>query len=424
MKMLGLIGTILLALNAMAFPKASEEEEQRFQKLFREWLEDNSSRRVSWSSRMSDRLSSPAYKQLCDFGPEIIELLYNEMASGTVVRAVLEEKKYESLEVGMNWDFMVGKLWTSHTLCYTTKFIGVDSIWGDEPDDSIWEGGDVIANTRAAFLVKEMRIAKEEKRHIDARRAIGNLQRMGVFAFPVLFGELEQGHDDVVEVLAAEEWRSQDKPVLTKEGLLDWWKKNSKKYGLPPMSPKFRGTAQLEKWERIESPDRKIRVYDPLVDDPDGPKETNRVQRLTREDLLNFFGSISMTGTNVYLKCRPCRCIFNGIKYGNKWTRDGEVLALPEGSNLLLRAGDNTEVTFLPLVPKTTSERGFFVRLKTGGCWEGEPVLDKRGFLLFRPDKEADEENGKEGAAVKTSDARFTGGVVVPSLPRQPDSRK
>ena len=230
-----------------------------------------------------------------------------------------------------------------------------------------------------------MSIAKRESRDVDARRAMGNLQIMGVFAFPTLFGELMRGHDDVVEILAAEAWVRGKAPTLSKDGLMKWWKSNADRYELPQQAAGFSGSAQLGKWSRIESKDRKIKVYDPIKWNY-AISAISDTARLEVSDFSGFFDSVTSSGTNLSLKCVQTgiryRCVFNEVEYGRRYTDFGETLLLPEGSSLVLTGGGR-KLTFLPIVSPCSPVRGFHVSLTNDFLGHGERV--KNGFLLFSP---------------------------------------
>ena len=386
MKICLIIGAVGLSLSAWAFPKASDAEATEFRRLFRECLEDNCDKKSFLLGHVSGFLSGDAYKKLRGFGPEICELLYQESVKGEVLRAVQADNKYSPRVIASESETILGDLWCMHTLQFSSKYADVDFMWNGEPISFQWEGGAPLANERATFLVKEMRIAKQENRLVDARRAMGNLQIMGVFAFPTLFGELTRGCDDVIEILANEEWPCNDAPTLNKDGLLEWWKNNSMRYELPLQSAEFKGSAHLEKWNRIEAEDRKIRVYDARNCVASVAVNTNLASRLTCIDLKLCFDSISLEGTNLCLKCLNSgtryRCIFNEIMYGSRTNKYGEVLVLPEASSLVM-TNDEIEFSFLPIVSSSSGKRGFYVCLRRNSIEHCKEM--KNGFLLFAP---------------------------------------
>lgn len=384
MKRCVLIAVAALAVKAVAFPRPTDVETVEFRRLYRDCLERCCDKNASLSGLRSFGFNDNAYAKLCEFGPEIFELLYQESVTGEIARAVLADNRYLPFEVVADNERILGDLWCLHAFQSSSKYVDVDFLWQGEPISFQWEGGDVIARERASFLVKEMRIAKQENRCVDARRAMGNLQIMGVFAFPTLFGELTQGQEDVVDVLVAEEWPSKNKPALTKEGLLKWWKENASRYELPRQAPDFNGSAMLEKWERIESKDRKIKVYDAVNGGAALGAVTNSTSRLTCIDLLGCVDSITAEGTNMLLKCVDTgmryRCIFNGILYGARCNNYGEVLVLPEGSSLVMTNGER-EISFFPIVACASGKSGFYVGLKKDDIEHGK--VQKDGFLLF-----------------------------------------
>lgn len=396
MKSCFMIFIVGLSLNALAFPKASEAEVTEFRRLYRECLEDNCDK----ESFMLGRRDFGVYKKFCGFGLEICELIYLESVNGDVVRAVLADNKYSPHVIGIESQSILRDLWCMYTMQFSSRYTDVDFMWTEEPIRLQWEGGAQLANERASFLVKEMRIAKHENRLVDARRAMGNLQIMGVFAFPTLFNELMQGNDDVVEILANEEWPVGNAPTLNKEGLLKWWKDNSMRYELPRRSAKFKGSAHLEKWNRIEVKDRKIRVYDTRNSAAPIAVNTNLASRLTCIDMKNCLDSISLVGTNLYLKCLSSgaryRCVFNEIAYSSRSNKYGEVLVLPEGSSLVMANGE-IEFTFLPIASKSLGKRGFYLCLKRNDIEHG--MVMKNGFLLFDPSADS---SGTEGSSTAT----------------------
>lgn len=248
-----IIVVFCLSLTVLAFPKASKDDVTEFRRLFRESLEENCNKKSSMLGRSDFFLPDSVYKKFCGFGLEICELIYLESVNGDVVRAVQADNKYSPHVIGIESQRILRHLWCLYTMQFSSRYTDVDFMWTEEPIRLQWEGGAQLANERASFLVKEMRIAKLENRLVDVRRAAGNLQIMGVFAFPTLFNELMQGNDDVVEILANEEWPVGNAPVLNKEGLLKWWKKNCTRYELPQQFANFRGSSQLWKWKRMMS---------------------------------------------------------------------------------------------------------------------------------------------------------------------------
>lgn len=235
---------------AFAFPEPSRRQSDDFWRLYLNCLESNAVKYSPASSRMPDLFASDAFCRLRDFGPEIIGLLYQVSVSNQL-DVVVSAK----LSVPIEWvergrKDIVGRLWRGSTLRYTSSFKDVDRVWGDESIAMVWRAGDAVATARSRLLVEEMRQAKSENRAWDERRAKGNLQLMGIFAFPILFEELSLGRDDVMEILAAEEWDGANKPVLTKEGLTGWWLKNKTRYELPKQADDYTEGPRLWKWKR------------------------------------------------------------------------------------------------------------------------------------------------------------------------------
>ena len=413
MKSCFMIFIVGLSLNALAFPKASEAEVTEFRRLFRECLEDNCNK----ESFMLGRRDFGSYKKFSRFGLEICELIYLESVNGDVVRAIQADNKYSPYVIGIESQSILIDLWCMYTMQFSSRYTDVDFMWTEEPIRLQWEGGAQLANERASFLVKEMRIAKHENRLVDARRAAGNLQIMGVFAFPTLFNELMQGNDDVVEILANEEWPVGNAPILNKEGLLKWWKKNCTRYELPRRSAKFKGSAQLWKWNRIEVKDRKIRVYDTRNSAAPIAVNTNLASRLTCIDMKNCLDSISLVGTNLYLKCLSSgaryRCVFNEIAYGSRSNKYGEVLVLPEGSSLVMANGE-IEFTFLPIASRSLGKRGFYLCLKRNDIEHG--MVMKNGFLLFDPSADSSGTGGSSTATGCALECNLKGIVLKNSL--------
>ena len=376
-----------ICIGSFAFPRASDAERSAFRQSYVKCLEECCENRAFLSGLGLGciRGSSQAYSQLAAFGPEVIELIYQESVSGDCAQAVVDSRKFNSAEVAANSEMIIEDLWCLHTMQRSTRYTDVDFMWTGESPSFQWEGGDAIAAERAKFLVNEMSIAKRESRDVDARRAMGNLQIMGVFAFPTLFGELMRGHDDVVEILAAEAWVRGKAPTLSKDGLMKWWKSNADRYELPQQAAGFSGSAQLGKWSRIESKDRKIKVYDPIKWNH-AISAISDTARLEVSDFSGFFDSVTSSGTNLSLKCVQTgiryRCVFNEVEYGRRYTDFGETLLLPEGSSLVLTGGGR-KLTFLPIASPCSPVRGFHVSLTNDFLGHGERV--KNGFLLFSP---------------------------------------
>ena len=412
-----IIAVFCLSLTVLAFPKASKDDVTEFRRLFRESLEENCNKKSSMLGRSDFFLPDSVYKKFCGFGLEICELIYLESVNGDVVRAVQADNKYSPHVIGIESLRILEHLWCLHTMQFSSRYTDVDFMWTGEPIRLQWEGGAQLANERASFLVKEMRIAKLENRLVDVRRAAGNLQIMGVFAFPTLFNELMQGNDDVVEILANEEWPVGNAPILNKEGLLKWWKKNCTRYELPQQFANFKGSSQLCKWKRIEGQDCKITVFDAQNGMSSLAVDSDGASRLTPMDLKNFFDSITRVDTNMYLKCANSggryRCIFNEILYGARSNKYGEVLMLPEGASLVM-ANVETKLVFLPIVSGCSSRRGFYVCLKKNDIKQG--VRLKNGFLLFTSPTNGSSIGCVETAKGNAGGCVFKGVELKPSL--------
>ena len=154
----------------------------------------------------------------------------------------------------MEKHLMLERLWSTITFQHTVKRGKGDFIWVGEKLITWWEGGDRFAAARAEFLMHEMREARQEGRSTDEKRALVQLADMGMFAFPVLFRELEDGQDDVLPVFKLLSESSKFKPGDTREALLAWWKENKTRYALPRQVSNFKGSLALEKWHRLERP--------------------------------------------------------------------------------------------------------------------------------------------------------------------------
>lgn len=251
MNRLILIGVAFLSMKVIAFPAPSRQQAEDFWRLYHDCLKYHVKEYCPVSSRLPAVFSVEPFKKLQGFGPEILELLYLASVSNRLDQEVANELRVPVEYVTNEKKIVLGRLWSINTLEYTTRFTDVDMVWAEEVIESKWKAGDKVANARAEFLLKEMRSARIENRDWDERRAKGNLQLMGIFAFPTLFDELFRGNDDVIEVLSAEEWRVANKPKLTKDGLMKWWTENKLKYELPKQAVDYSDGIGLNKWRRM-----------------------------------------------------------------------------------------------------------------------------------------------------------------------------
>jgi len=249
MKLTSII-VVLFSLNALGFEDPSCKQAEDFWRLYQNCLEHNVTRKMLASSDINVHFSSEHYRCLREFGPEILSLLYQASISNCLDQVIANKFKVPVPFVELEKKIILGRLWSINTLEYTTRFTDVDMVWAEEGIESKWKAGGKVANARAEFLLKEMRSARVENRDWDERRAKGNLQLMGIFAFPTLFDELFRGNDDVIEVLSAEEWRIANKPKLTKDGLMKWWTENKLKYELPKQAVDYSDGIGLNKWRR------------------------------------------------------------------------------------------------------------------------------------------------------------------------------
>ena len=251
---------VTFILHGVAFPNPTKEQSERFWQLYGENIRHLSSWKVMLSSRSDDRWGIPAYCELEKMGPEILPLvyqawttrvhdpiLYDEDAEGIRIRRPL--KHIDSAK-----DSLLGRLSSRITRTFTCHLTDVDFTWKEEGFVIRWQGGDEFSSMRTRFLLDEMRAAHRENRPKDEYRAKAHLAIMGIFAFPILFSELENGRDDVLVVFSELEKEPDFNPGNTREALLSWWRENRQRYALPKQSPNFKGTPGLEKWKRLEQP--------------------------------------------------------------------------------------------------------------------------------------------------------------------------
>lgn len=240
----------LMVLGADAFPHPTEAQEKRFDRLYEESVNFALSPNVLVSSRAFEELNSEAYRELEKFDLEVLSLIYEkskENEDSFSKQRISEFEFYARIRI-------LYSLWASIT--HSGRFQH-RPVWMGVPIREVWEGGDVIAAERTAFLLREMRESEKDGRVIDKRRAIETLPELGIFALPTLFQELEAGHNDVTNVLKGIEWKSRLRMALDvgpnafdRQSLLDWWAANKDAYELPRQSPDFKGSADLWKWKR------------------------------------------------------------------------------------------------------------------------------------------------------------------------------
>lgn len=242
--------TGLTVLGASAFPSPTKTQAERFDRLYEESVRFAMSPKVLVSSDFFAGLNSEAYRELEKFDLEVLSLIYEKSKANEdsfAQKRISELESYARIRI-------LYSLWASIT--HSGRFRH-RPVWMGIPIREVWEGGDIIAAERTAFLLGEMREAEKDGRVIDKRRAIETLPELGIFALPTLFQELEAGHNDVTNVLRGVEWRSRLRTpkdigpkAFDRQSLLDWWAANKKMYELPRQSPNFKGSADLWKWKR------------------------------------------------------------------------------------------------------------------------------------------------------------------------------
>ena len=235
----------------VAFPVPTTEQKAKFNDAYARSVQYAMSPKVLISSDAYAALNSEAYRELEKFDLEVLSLIYEKSKEN---EDSFSKKQISGFEFYARIRILYS-LWASIT--HNGMFRRRPVWMGGVPIREIWEGGDVIAAERTAFLLREMREAEKDGRVIDKKRAIETLPELGIFALPTLFQELEAGHNDVTNVLKGVEWESRLRRPLDvglkafdRQSLLDWWAANKKAYELPRQSPDFKGSADLWKWKR------------------------------------------------------------------------------------------------------------------------------------------------------------------------------
>lgn len=249
------LGALAFCFRAYSFPVPSEEQRASFVSLFRASLSDAVS---SWKPSDSDSTklyNSDSYGSLQRMGLEALPLIYEASVSNTTEALTITNGQYSGKTLDIARNRLLNRLWSDKTGRFTSRVVDVDVLWAGESIAEVWEGGDAVADRRASFLLGEMRAAKAETRRLDERRARVNLALMGVFSFPTLFGELERGGDDVVDVLRMIEWNGipTKRPEATRSGFMSWWKANKSAFSLPAHVPGRGCAPRLGQWKRMES---------------------------------------------------------------------------------------------------------------------------------------------------------------------------
>lgn len=234
--------------SAHSFPVPSDEKRASFADLLGASLSEAVS---SWKPSDSDStglFNSDPYRSLQRMGLEALPLIYEASVTNTTGSSAMTNGPHSAKVLDIARNRLLKRLWSDKTGRFLSSVVDVDVLWAGESIAEVWEGGDLVAGKRASFLLEEMRAAKKDSRHFDERRAKVNIALMGIFSFPTLFGELEAGNDDVIEVFQIVEWggiplRS---PPMSRDGLISWWKKHKKALSLPSYNVRQRREAKLE----------------------------------------------------------------------------------------------------------------------------------------------------------------------------------
>ena len=255
-KMILCMVLLLMALGVNAFPHPTKAQEVHFDRLYEECVRYALSPKVLVSSKAFEELNGDAYRELELSGTEVLELICKKIQdfekgnsrSEAFARVAGNLRDYNRLS-------LLYYLWDAITC--QGRFQDQDFPWVDESITTVWKGGSEIGNARAEYLLNEWRLAREEGRTNDVRRAKGAIASLGLFSFPTLFNELQAGHDDVIKLLESVGWRSRwrkeldaDPKAFDRRTLLDWWEENKKAYELPRQALGFKGSADLWKWKR------------------------------------------------------------------------------------------------------------------------------------------------------------------------------
>ena len=235
---------------AVAFPVPTAEQKAKFDDDYVRSVQYAMSPKVLVSSKAFEALNSEAYRELEKFDLEVLVLIYEKSKEN---EDSFSKKQISGLEYSARIQILYG-LWSSITHCGRFRH---RPVWMGVPIREIWEGGDVIAAERTAFLLLEMRAAEKDGRTTDKRRAIETISELGIFALPTLFQELKAGHSDVTNALKRIDWNSRLRvasvvgpKAFDRRTLLDWWEENKKAYELPRQALGFKGSADLWKWKR------------------------------------------------------------------------------------------------------------------------------------------------------------------------------
>lgn len=238
MKLSCRISCVTLVFVAFSFAQVARAETaaKTFDENFQACVSEMRRTNALLSARYLEGLRGPSFMALEALGVDGLPFVYREALALRKVSGSDGAQVTCGVELSVKRRIL-GYLWASITHMYV----------GDCPLD---ESGEMKAELliiewmedsryqverRMRDLLSEMRKAAAQGRRVDAKSRAIAIARCGLFCLPGVFRELQDGREDVVEVLRNFIWDSSVNPGVgrlwkpkdfRRDTLLDWWARN------------------------------------------------------------------------------------------------------------------------------------------------------------------------------------------------------
>lgn len=235
----------LLPVTSISIPEVTPEECLDFNVLFEEAI--NYHMQFITASSFQKYTDCPSFQKLANQGPKILAYL---VSSDLFQQSNSEQPS----EFQANDIYAISKrsVFRALWLCgFGRPLMSPFVPWVSEQPEDIWRGGQTVANIRTAFILSEWRLARQNGHAADERLAAQTLRCLGLSAYDVLFQDLSDGYNDVLDIFTFINQRDHRWEKDDRDWLLKWWIDNRNSYRLPAMDPSYPvSQLGLDEWKR------------------------------------------------------------------------------------------------------------------------------------------------------------------------------
>ena len=231
------------AVDARAFPKLTDSDKISFRKDYEACIETiRNNPDVANENDVSCVLTEPMFLELAKNGTKILPLLADKVEGmGGADRS--DASRFERI--------LDNCLWLK--LSRKGQYLGKDPWFDERPNEALYNGKSVWKE-RISFLLEQFHAAVSNNDSCAETLAVEAISCQGIFAYESLIEALENGDESVVEVFGRLRWPPNERPEMTKEGLLTWWNQHLDEFSLPPTISEKAGSAKLDRWESCVLP--------------------------------------------------------------------------------------------------------------------------------------------------------------------------